>query len=63
LRKRILSLSEGITVRICRLLEEAAVQAIVSGRERIELEALSEELLARSLVSISERRQRAAAAP
>jgi hypothetical protein len=63
LRKRILSLSEGITVRICRLLEEAAVQAIVSGRERIELEALSEELLTRSLVSISERRQRAAAAP
>jgi len=39
LRKRILSLSEGITVRICRLLEEAAVQAILSGRERIELEA------------------------
>jgi hypothetical protein len=45
LRKRILSLSKGITVRICRLLEEAAVQAIVSGRERIELETLSEELL------------------
>ena len=56
-------MSEGITVRVCRLLEEAAVQAILSGRERIELEALSEELLARSLVSISERRQRAAVSP
>jgi DNA polymerase III delta prime subunit len=63
LRKRILSLSEGITVRICRLLEEAAVQAILSGRERIELETLSEALLASSLVSISERRQRRAAVP
>jgi DNA polymerase III delta prime subunit len=63
LRKRILSLSEGITVRICRLLEEAAVQAILSGRERIELETLSEELLTGSLVSISERRQRAAVSP
>jgi Bacterial TniB protein len=63
LRKRILSLSEGITVRICRLLEEAAVQAILSGRERIELETLSEELLTRSLVSISERRQRVAVSP
>lgn len=63
LRKRILSLSEGITLRICRLLEEAAVQAIVSGRERIELETLSEELLTRSLVSISERRQRVAVSP
>ena len=63
LRKRILSLSEGITVRICRLLEEAAVQAIVSGRERIELETLSEELLTSSLVSISERLQRRAAFP
>jgi hypothetical protein len=56
-------LSEGITVRICRLLEEAAVQAIVSGRERIELETLSEELLTSSLVSISERLQRRAAFP
>jgi hypothetical protein len=62
LRKRILSLSEGITGRICRLLEEAAVQAILSGRERIELEALSEELLARSLASIAERRRRAVVA-
>jgi hypothetical protein len=63
LRKRILSLSEGITGRICRLLEEAAVQAIRSGRERIELETLSEELLARNLASIAERRRRAVVGP
>lgn len=63
LRQRILSLSEGVTGRICRLLEEAAVQAILSGRERIELEALSEELLARSLASIAERRRRAVVGP
>jgi hypothetical protein len=42
LRKRILNLTDGVTVRICRLLEEAAVQAIATGGERIELETLSE---------------------
>jgi hypothetical protein len=36
MRKRILHLTEGVTVRVCRLLEEAAVQAIASGGERIE---------------------------
>ena len=51
-------LTEGVTVRICRLLEEAAVQAIASGGERIELETLSEEVVTASLVSISDRRTR-----
>jgi hypothetical protein len=34
LRKRLLSLTEGVTVRICRLLEIAAVRAIESGRAK-----------------------------
>jgi hypothetical protein len=55
LRKRLLSLTEGVTVRICRLLEIAAVRAIESVRERIEADLLNEELLTHSLVSISDR--------
>jgi hypothetical protein len=62
MRKRILHLTEGVTVRVCRLLEEAAVQAIASGGERIELETLSEEVVTASLVSISDRRTRRTAA-
>ena len=62
LRKRILNLTDGVTVRICRLLEEAAVQAILSGGEQIELDTLSEEAVTASLVSISDRRLRRAAA-
>ena len=58
LRKRLLSLTEGVTVRICRLLEIAAVRAIESGRERIEADLLNEELLTHSLVSISDRHVR-----
>ena len=49
-------------MRVCRLLEEAAVQAIASGGERIELETLSEEVVTASLVSISDRRTRRTAA-
>jgi hypothetical protein len=62
MRKRILQLTEGVTVRVCRLLEEAAVQAIVTGGERIELETLNEEVVTASLVSISDRRTRRTAA-
>jgi Bacterial TniB protein len=58
MRKRVLSLSEGVMVRICRLLEAAAVQAIRFGAERIEFACLSEALLATTLVSISDRRSR-----
>lgn len=62
LRKRLLSLTEGVTVRLCRLVESAAVQAIESGRERIEIDLLNEALLAHSLVSISDRHARRPAA-
>jgi hypothetical protein len=54
--------TEGVTVRVCRLLEGAAVQAIATGGERIELEALNEEAVTASLVSISDRRTRRTAA-
>ena len=47
-----------MTVRICRLLEMAAVGAIESGRDRIEADLLNEELLTHSLVSISDRHVR-----
>ena len=52
------SKSRGIPNCVCRLLEEAAVQAIASGGERIELGTLSEEVVTASLVSISDRRTR-----
>ena len=60
-RKRILSLSEGVMVRICRLLETAAVHSIQSGQEHIQLASLSEELIIKTLVSMSDRRSRRAA--
>lgn len=56
--QRVLSLSEGVLVRICRLIERAAIDAIRSGRERIDLTCLTEELMAGSLVSIADRRNR-----
>ena len=58
-RQRILSLTEGVTVRICRVLEAAAISAIADGRERIDLATLSDELGARSLASIADRRRKA----
>jgi len=62
IRKRILSLTEGVMVRICRLLEAAASEAIQSGRECIEADLLTDALAAHALVSISERRARRATA-
>ena len=56
--QRILSLTEGVLVRICPLIERAAVEAIRSGKERIELASLTEDLMAGSLVSIADRRNR-----
>jgi hypothetical protein len=44
MRSRILRLSDGVTSRICRLLEAAAIRAIVTGRERIDLELLTDDL-------------------
>ena len=60
MHQRILSLTEGVLGRICRLLETAAVEAIRSGEERICLSLLKEELVTESLVSIADRRTRRA---
>jgi hypothetical protein len=51
-------LTDGITVRICRLIETAAIQAIETGKERIDLDSLSDHVVTETLVSISERRSR-----
>ena len=56
--QRILSLTEGVLGRICRLIETAAVEAIHSGEERICLSLLKEDLVTESLVSIADRRTR-----
>jgi putative transposase len=56
--QRILSLTEGILVRICRLLETSASEAIRGGQEHISLALLDEKLVAESLVSIVDRRNR-----
>jgi Bacterial TniB protein len=61
-RQRILSLTQGVLGRICRLMETAAVEAIRSGEERISLALLKEELVTESLVSIADRRSRRASA-
>jgi hypothetical protein len=57
-RKRLLGLTEGVMVRICRLLEAAAIQAIDKELERIDLDVLTDDLTAATLVSISDRRSR-----
>jgi TniB protein len=56
-RRRVLGLTEGVMVRICRLMEAAAIQAIETGHERIALASLTEDLTAETLVSISDRRR------
>jgi hypothetical protein len=60
MHQRILSLTEGVLGRICRLVETAAVEAIRSGEERICLPLLREDLVTESLVSIADRRTRRA---
>ena len=57
-RQRILSLTQGVLGRVCRLMETAAVEAIRSGEERITLAVLKEELVTESLVSIADRQAR-----
>jgi hypothetical protein len=56
--RRILALTDGITVRICRLIETAAIQAVETGKERIDLDSLSDHVVTETLVSISERLSR-----
>ena len=56
--QRILSLTEGVLVRICRLLEIAAIEAIRCKQEQIGLALLKDDLVTESLVSIVDRRHR-----
>jgi Bacterial TniB protein len=58
IRNRVLVLTEGVTVRICRLLEAAAIQAIEKEHELINLQTLTDDLTTETLVSISDRRSR-----
>ena len=58
IHQRILSLTEGVLVRICRLLETAATEAIRCGQEQIDFTLLKDDLVTESLVSIADRRSR-----
>jgi hypothetical protein len=58
IRKRVLMLTEGVMVRICRLLEAAAIQAIETEHEHINLQTLTDDLTTETLVSICDRRSR-----
>jgi hypothetical protein len=58
-RKRVLSMTDGVTVRLFRLIETAAVAAIRSGREMIDEESFRAEDLVLPLVSMTSRVQRA----
>jgi hypothetical protein len=57
-RRRILALTEGVTVRICRVLEAAAIAAIRSGSETISLKTLEDSENAAALVSVADRQRR-----
>jgi hypothetical protein len=52
-----------VTVRICRLLEDAAVMAINSNTEQIDLDSFHDGLTVQSLASVSDRRKRRATGP
>lgn len=53
-RKRVMQLSEGITGRIFRLIEEAAIAAITSGRERIDEDTFADDALVPPLASMQQ---------
>ena len=59
---RILGLTDGVLVRICRLVERAATEAIRGGHEQISLALLKDDLVTESLISIADRRDRRASA-
>lgn len=63
LRKRLLAMTDGVTVRICRLLEDAAVMAINRNIEHIDVYSLHDDLAVQSLASVSDRRERRATGP
>jgi Bacterial TniB protein len=56
--QRILTLTEGVLVRICRLVETAAAESIRSGQEQISLAQFKDDLVLESLASIAGRRNR-----
>jgi hypothetical protein len=56
-------MSDGVTVRICRLLEDAAVMAINRNIEHIDVGSLHDDLAVQSLASVSDRRKRRATGP
>ena len=58
IRQRILALTEGVTVRICRVLEDAAMAAIRDGSEKITVHTFADSERIASLISISDRRRR-----
>jgi len=62
-RKRLLAMTDGVTVRICRLLEDAAIMAINQNIEQIDLDSLHDDLAVQSLASVSDRRKRRATGP
>jgi len=51
-RKRVLELTEGVTARIFRLIETAAVEAIRSGAECLDANSFAAEGLAAPLVAM-----------
>jgi hypothetical protein len=53
-------MSDGVTVRICRLLEDAAIAAINNNTEQIDLDSFHDELAVQSLASVSDRQKRRA---
>ena len=62
-RERILALTEGVTARIFRLIETAAVTAIRSGKERLDLESFAGDDLILPLVSMTQAAERRAGRP
>lgn len=58
IRQRILALTEGVTVRICRVLEVAAIAAIQDGSEKITIDTFKDSESTVPLVSIADRQRR-----
>ena len=52
MRKRLIQLSEGVTGRIFRLIEEAAIAAIRSGREMMDIDTFANDALVPPLASM-----------
>lgn len=57
-RKKLLAMTDGVTVRICRILEDAAVSAIKDAHELIDMKSFHDGLAVQSLASVADRRRR-----